>query len=219
MRFRRFLVALALIEASIIGSVVANPQVYDCGEPIALIAERVDISVGENQSAVSGQYSFRMVTDACPYGEGEPITIRVPIIVPGGQSFPALKSSTAVSVRLGRRAFHPSRASVDSPLYDLPSGWKLCSFDFEIPRPAARSVFTIALRYNQPHLPGNISPYYPIHPPEAGAPKSVIRYSVAERGSLVLVSKGETVFEVRSTHISIHPQHHKLILVRVNTKS
>jgi hypothetical protein len=219
MRFRRFLVALALIEATIIGPVVANPQVYYRGEPIALITENVDIAVGENQSAVSGQYSFRMVTDACPHGEGEPITIRVPIIVHGGQSFAALKSSTAVSIRLGRRGFHPSRASVDSPLYDLPSGWKLCSFDFEIPRPAARSVFTIALRYNQPHLPGNISPYYPIHPPEAWAPKSVIRYSVAEPGSLVLVSKGESVFEARRTRISIQPQHHKLILVRVNKKS
>src|SRR4051812_10969731 len=219
MRFCRFLATFALIEASIIGSVVANPQVYDCAGPIALIAESVDIAVGENQSAVSGQYSFRMVADACPYGEGEPITIRVPIIVPGGRSFAALKSSTAVSVRLGRHTFHPSTAAIDSPLYDLPSGWKLCSFDFDIPRPAARSVFTIALRYNQPHLPGNISPYYPIHPPEAWAPKSVIRYSVAEPRSLLLVSKGERVFEVERTRISIQPQHHKLILVRVNKKS
>src|SRR5436309_6617474 len=98
MRFRRLLVALALIEANIITSVVTNPQIYYCSEPIALIAESVDIAVGENQSAVAGQYSFRMVTDACPYGEGEPITIKVPIIVPGGQSFAALKSSSAASV-------------------------------------------------------------------------------------------------------------------------
>jgi hypothetical protein len=216
MRFRRFLVAFALIEVTIVRSVVANPQIYECADPIGLIAESVDIAVGENQSAVSGQYSFRMVTDACPYGEGEPITVSVPIIVHGGRSFAALKSLTAASLQMGRRTFQPSRASLDSPLYDLPSGWKLCYFEFQIPRPPARSVFTIGLRYNQPHLPGNIAPYYPIRPPEQWAPKSVVRYSVAEPGSLVLVSKGERVFEAQRTRIAIQPQHHKLILVRLN---
>jgi hypothetical protein len=212
----RLLFTIALLEASTIGFAVANPIAIDCGEPIALIAESVNIAIHESQSVVSGAYSFRQVSDGCPHQPDDPITIKMPIIVQGPQSFASLKSSTAVSLTIGRRVFHPSRASVDSPLYDLPSGWKLYYLEFEIPRRALRSVFTAAVRYIQPHLPGSVAPYYPIHPPERWAPRSIVRYSVAEPASLALVSKGEMVVEAQRTRISVQPQHHKLILVRVN---
>ena len=212
----RLLVILALLATSPIRSAVANPIAIDCGEPIALIAETVNIAIQKGQSVVSGVYSFRQVSGPCPHQPDDSITVRMPIIVQGPQSFASLKSSTAVSLTIGRRVFHPSRASVDSPLYELPSGWRLYYLEFEIPRRAVRSVFTLAVRYIQPHLPGNVAPYYPIHPPERWAPRSIIRYSVAEPASLALVSKGVTVIETQRTRISVQPQHHKLILVRVN---
>lgn len=211
----RLLFTLALIEAGAIDFAVANPIAIDLGEPISLIAESVDITIHESQSFVSGVYSFRQVKDRL-YLIDEPITIRVPIIVHGSQSFGPLKSSTAGSLTIGRRVFRPIRASADSPLYDLPSGWKLYYLEFEIPRHVVRPAFTIAIGYNQPHLPGKVSPYYPIHPPERWAPRSIVRYSVAEPASLTLVSKGEQVIEVQPTRISVQPQHHKLILVRMN---
>jgi hypothetical protein len=198
------------------GLALANPIVVDVGEPLALIAESVDIAVHENQSVVSGKYTFRRVDNGWPYQPGDSLTIKVPIIVHGPQTLASLKSSTAVSLSFGRQAFPPLRTSVESPLYDLPSGWQLRFVEFEIPHRALRGVFTLAIRYVQPHLPGRLAPYYPIHPPERWAPKSVVRYSVAGRGSLVLFSKGQSVFEAERTRISIQPQHHKLILVRVN---
>jgi|GEM_PF-3841103 len=212
----RLLFTLALLEACTMGFAAANPMVIYCGEPITLIAENVDITVHESQSVVSGTYSFRQVSTDCPYWPDDPITIRMPIIVRGPQSLTSLKSSTAISFTMERRVFHPSGAAVDSPLYDLPSGWKLYYLEFKIPRRPIRSAFTLAIRYIQPHLPGNIVPYYPIHPPERWAPKSIVRYSVAEPASLALVSKGQTIIEAQPTRISVQPQHHKLILVRVN---
>jgi hypothetical protein len=211
----RLLFTIALLEASTIGFAVANPIAIDMGEPISLIAESVDIAIHESQSVVSGTYSFRQVHGIL-VAPDDGILIQVPIIVHGPQNFAALKSSTAASLSIGRRVFHPSRASVGSPLYDLPSGWKLYYLEFEIPRPAVRAVFTIAIRYIQPHLPGNVVPYYPIHPPERWAPRSIVRYSVAGPASLALDSKGENVIEAQPTRISVQPQHHKLILVRVN---
>ncbi len=212
----RLLVILALIGAGTIRSAVANPIAIDCGEPLALIAETVDITVQETKSAVSGVYSFRQVSTGCPQFLDDPITITMPIIVQGPQSFASLKSSTAVSLTIGRRVFHPSGASADSPLHGLPSGWRRYDLEFKIPRPNVRAVFTVAVRYVQPHLPGNVAPYYPIHPPERWAPVSIVRYSVAEPASLSLVSKGEIVIENQRTRLSVQPQHHKLILVRVN---
>lgn len=211
----RLLFTIALLEASTIGFAVANPIAIDLGEPISLIAESVDIAIHESQSIVSGTYSFRQVHGRL-FAPGDGILIHVPIIVHGPQSFASLKSSTAASLSIGRRVFHPSQASVDSPLYDLPSGWKLYYLKFEIPRRAVRSVFTLAIRYIQPHLPGNVVPYYPIHPPERWAQRSIVRYSVAEPASLALDSKGEKIIEAQRTRISVQPQHHKLILVRVN---
>ena len=194
----------------------ANPIVVDVGEPLAMIAESVEITVEENQSVVSGTYSFRRVENGWPYQPGQSITIKVPIIVHGLQSLASFKSSTAVSLAFRRQVFRPSGMSVESPFYDVPSGWKLRYAEFEIPHRALRGVFTVAIRYVQPHLPGRLAPYYPIHPPERWAPSSSVRYSVEKPGSLVLFSKGESVIEVDRTHISIRPQHHKLILVRVN---
>jgi hypothetical protein len=211
----RLLFTIALLGASTIGFAVANPIAIYMGEPLSLIAENVDIAIHESQSVVSGTYSFRQVHGFL-IAPDEGILIHVPIIVYGLQSFASLKSATAGSLSIGRRVFHPSRASVDSPLYDLPSGWKLYYLRFEIPRRAVRDVFTIAIRYIQPHLPGNIVPYYPIHPPERWAPRSIVRYSVAESASLALYSKGEKVIEAQRTRISVQPQHHKLLLVRVN---
>jgi hypothetical protein len=215
MRSALFFALLALIGPTIRWA-AANPIALQCGEPSALIAETVNIAVHKRQSVVTGKYSFRVVDDGCPHFVDESLTIKVPVIVRDRQSLAALKSSTAVTVTFGRRTLHPVSASMDSPLYDLPAGWKLCFFHCEIPRPAFQSVFMIALRYNQPHLPGNLVPYYPIHPPERWAPKSAVRYSLEESGSLSLVSKGERVFEIQPTRLSIQPQHHKLILVRVN---
>jgi hypothetical protein len=194
---------------------VANPTAIESGEPLALIAESVNIAIHENESVVSGEYSFRQVKGLL-YSPDDPITIRVPIIVRGPQSLASLKSSTAVSLALGGRVFHPLRASADSPLYDLPSGWKLYFLVFDLPRRDLRPVFAVAIRYVQPHLPGRIAPYYPIHPPERWAAASIVRFSIAEPGSITLVSKGESVFEVQRTRIAVQPQHHKLILVRVN---
>jgi hypothetical protein len=211
----RLLFTIALLEASTIGFAVANPIAIDLGEPLSLIAESVDIAIHESQSVVSGTYSFRQVQGRL-VAPDEGILIQVPIIVHGPQNFASLKSSTAVSLSIGRRVFHPLRASVASPLYDLPAGWKLYYWEFEIPRPAVRSVFTLAIRYIQPSLPGNIVPYYPIHPPERWASRSIVRYSVAEPASIALDSKGEKVIEARRTRISVQPQHHKLILVRMN---
>lgn len=217
MSLSRLFACLVLLEIGAADFACGNPQIFVCGEPIALIAENVDMAVQKNQSAVSGAYTFRQVHDgyACPQFAGEPMVIRMPVIVSGQQSFGSLKSSTAISLTIGRRTFYPSSASSDS-LYDLPPGWKLCSFKFEIPMEAIGDVFTFAVRYFQAHLPGNIAPYYPIHPPERWAPKSIVRYSVAEPASLTLVSRGETVFEKKRTRISVQPQHHKLILVRLN---
>jgi hypothetical protein len=212
----RALFAIVLLYAAMTGFAGANPIAVDVGEPLALIAESVEIAVEENQSVVSGTYSFRRVENGWPYQPGERITIKVPIIVHGPQSFASLKSSTAVSLSLGRQVFHPLRMSVDSPLYDLPSGWQLRYAEFEIPHRALRGVFTVAIRYVQPHLPGRLAPYYPIHPPERWAGRSFVCYSAAERASLALVSRGQSVIEAGPTHISIQPQHHKLILVRVN---
>jgi hypothetical protein len=211
----RLLFTLALLETSMMGFAAANPIFIDCGEPIALIAESVNIDIPESRSVVSGTYSFRQVSGGCPYQPDDPITIKVPVIVRGPQSFGSLRSSTAGSITMGRRVFHPSRASVES-LYDLPSGWNLYYLEFEMPRPALRPVFTIAVRYIQPHLPGSVAPYYPVRPPERWAPKSIVRYSVAEPAVLALVSKGERIIEAQRTRISVQPQHHKLILVRVN---
>jgi hypothetical protein len=211
----RLLFTIALLEASMIAFAVANPIAIDMGEPISLIAESVDIAIHKSQSVVSGTYSFRKVHGIL-VAPDDGILIQVPIIVHGPQNFASLKSSTAVSLSIGRRVFHPSRASVASPLYDLPSGWRLYHLEFEIPRDPVRSVFTLVVRYIQPHLPGDVAPYYPIHPPERWAQRSIVRYTVAEPASLALVSKGETVIEAQRTRISVQPQHHKLILVRVN---
>jgi hypothetical protein len=208
--------AIALLNAGITGFAIANPIAIDFGEPIALIAESVNIAVHESQSVVSGTYTFRQVENGWPEQPDDRITIKVPIILPGPQSFASLKTSTAVSLRLGRQVFRPVRMSVDSPLYDLPSGWKLRYAEFEIPHRPLRKIFTFGVRYIQPHLPGRLAPYYPIHPPERWAPSSSVRYSVRGSASLVLFSKGERVIEADRTHISIQPQHHKLILVRVN---
>jgi hypothetical protein len=211
----RLLFAIALLEASMIALAGANPIAIDMGEPISLVAESVDIAIHERQSVVSGTYSFRKVHGIL-VAPDEGILIQVPIIVHGPQSFASLQSSTAVSLRIGRRVFHPLRASVASPLYDLPSGWRVYYLEFEIPRDPGRSVFTLAVRYIQPHLPGNVAPYYPIHPPERWAPRSIVRYTVTEPGWLALVSKGDIVIEAQRARISVQPQHHKLILVRVN---
>ena len=211
----RLLFTIALLEASMIGCAVANPIAIDMGEPIALIAESVDIAIHESQSVVSGTYSFRKVHGIL-VAPDDGILIQMPIIVHGPQNFASLKASTAASLSIGRRVFHPSRASVASRLYDLPSGWRLYYLEFEIPRDPVRSVFTLAVRYIQPHLPGNVAPYYPIHPPERWAQRSIVRYSVAEPASLALVSKGAIVIEAQRTRIFVQPQHHKLILVRVN---
>jgi hypothetical protein len=212
----RLLFTFALLEASMTAFAVANPMAIDMGEPIAMIAESVDIAVHASQSVVSGTYSFRKVHGIL-ISPDDGILIQVPIIVHGPQSFASLKASTAVSLSIGRRVFRPSRASVASPLYDLPSGWRLYHMEFEIPRDPVHSVFTLAVRYIQPHLPGNVAPYYPIYPPERWAQRSIVRYTVAEPASLALVSKGEIVIEAQRTRISVQPQHHKLILVRVNT--
>lgn len=216
MRFVRLFVSLVILETGAIRLTWANPIALQCGEPVGLIAEDVRIAVQENQSIVSGSYSFRVVEDGCPRLRDEPDIIEVPVIVPQQRSFASLKASTAVSVALGGQTFRPSRGSVDPPLYDLPSGWRIYYFRFEIPYHPVHSVFTLGVRYVQPHLPGNLAPYYPIHPPERWAPKFVVRYSVADRASLTLFSRGETVAESQPTRISVHPQHHKLILVRVN---
>jgi hypothetical protein len=211
----RLLFTIALFEASMIAFAVGNPIAIDMGEPISLIAESVDIVIHENQSVVSGTYSFRKVHGIL-VAPDDGILIQVPIIVHGPQSFASLKSSTAVSLRIGRRVFHPLRASGAPPLYDLPSGWRVYYLEFEIPRDPVRSVFTLAVRYIQPHLPGNVAPYYPIHPPERWAPRSIVSYTVTGPASLGLVSRGEIVIEAQRTRISVQPQHHKLILVRVN---
>jgi hypothetical protein len=215
MPFVRLFVSLVLIEAGAIRLVWSNPILLQCGEPVALIAEDVQIAVEENQSIVSGSYTFRELDDGCPRIQDMSDTVKIPIIVQNRGSFASFKSLTAVSLTRGGRVFPPARASVDPPLYDLPSGWKLYYFEFDLPRRPVRSVFTLAVRYVQPHLPGNLAPYYPIHPPERWAPKSVVRYSVGAPASLALFSKGETVAETQPTRISVRPQHHKLILVRV----
>lgn len=216
MKLVRLLVSLALLEAGAGRFALANPILLQCGEPVGLIAEDVQIAVEENQSIVSGSYAFRELDDGCPRLKDMSDTVKIPIIVQNRGNLASLKTSTAVSLTLGGRVFRPARASVDPPLYDLPSGWRLYYFEFDLPRRPVRSVFTLTVRYVQPHLPGNLAPYYPIHPPERWAPKSVVRYSVVDPASLTLFSKGETVDETQPTHISVHPQHHKLILVRVN---
>lgn len=215
MPFVRLFVSLVLLEAGAIRLAWANPILLQCGEPVALIAEDVQIAVEENQSIVSGSYTFRELDDNCPRLKDMSDTVKIPIIVQNRGNLASLKTSTAVSLTLGGRVFRPARVSVDPPLYDLPSGWRLYYFEFDLPRRPVRSVFAFAVRYVQPHLPGNLAPYYPIHPPERWAPKSVVRYSVAEPASLALFSKGETVGETQPTRISVHPQHHELILVRV----
>jgi hypothetical protein len=127
------LVILASLATSTIRPAVANPIAIDLGEPISLIAESVDIAIHENQSVVSGTYSFRKAQGQL-FAPDDGILIYVPIIVHGPQSFASLKLSTAVSLTIGRRVLHPSRASVASPPYGLPSGWKLYNLVFEIPR-------------------------------------------------------------------------------------
>jgi hypothetical protein len=212
----RLLFTLALLEACAVGSAVANPIAIDSiPNSISLIAESVDIATHESWSVVSGTYAFLLRKGDFPFVDDQ-IVIKVPIILRGPQSFGSLKSSTATSLTIGRRAFHPVRASVDSQLPDLPSGWKLYYLEFEIPLRALRPVFNVAIRYNQPHLPGSISPYYPIHPPDRSGSKSIVRFLAAEPASLTLVSKGNRVIESQRTRIAVEPEHHKLILVRVN---
>ena len=212
----RALFAIVLLHAGMTGFAGANPVVVEVGEPLAMIAESVEIAVGESQSVVSGTYSFRRVDNGWPYQPGDSLTIKVPIIVHGAQNLASFKSSTSVSLAFKGQVFRPSAMSADSTLYDLPSGWQLRSAEFEIPHRALRGVFTVAIRYVQPHLPGRLAPYYPIHPPERWAGKSFVRYSAAGRASLTLFSRGQSVIESGPSRISIQPQHHKLILVRVN---
>jgi hypothetical protein len=212
----RLLFTLALLETCAVGVAVGNPiAIYSVPNSISLIAEEVDIATHENQSVVSGTYGFLLRKGDFPFVDDQ-IIIKVPIILHEPQSFGSLKSSTAASLAIGRRVFHPSNASVDSQLRDLPSGWKLYYLEFEIPLRALRPVFNVAIRYHQPHLPGSISPYYPIHPPDRSGSKSIVRYLAAEPASLTLVSKGDRVIEAQRTRIAVEPEHHKLILVRVN---
>jgi hypothetical protein len=207
----RLFLALA-IGISMIGFAGANPIAIDSTRrPISLVGETVDIAVGGTQSIVSGNYSFRQGKDEFPGERPDHVIIELPVIVHGQQSFDALKSSVAASVRIGNRVFHPTGSSAGSPLRGLPADWKMCFVEFEIPLRAVRPEFTAVIRYTQPHLPGGVSAYYPIEPPASSA---VVRYTPAQSVSLKLVSKRVKAVEAESSRITVQPEHNKLILVR-----
>ncbi len=213
----RIFLTLAAIGISMIGFAGANPIAIDSTRrTISLVAETVDIAVQSTHSVVSGTYSFRQGKDEYAFlGEkADHITIEVPIIVHGEQSFGSLKSSTAATVTVGKRVFRPTGSSGGGPLRGLPADWRLAFLEFEIPLRAVRSEFTAAIRYTQPHLPGGVSAYYPIRPPEAPTSQSIVRYTAAEPTSLALVSKRLKVVETQPGRIAIQPEHNKLILVR-----
>jgi len=210
----RALITFVILEASMIGFAGANPIAIDSTRrPISLVAETVDIAVHATQSVVSGAYTFRQGEDEVPGERPDHVIIELPVIVHGQQNFDALKSSVAASVRIGKRVFHPSGSSAGSPLRGLPSDWKMCFLEFEIPLRAVRPEFTAAIRYTQSHLPGGVSAYYPIEPPVS---RAVVRYTSAQSISLKLISKRVKVVESQPTQIAIQPEHNKLILVRAN---
>src|ERR1043166_1315755 len=101
----RTFLTLAVIGIGMIGFAGANPIAIDSTRrTISLVGERVEVAVQPTHSVVSGTYSFRQGKDEYAFlGEkADHITIEIPIIVHGEQSFGSLKSSTAATVSIGK---------------------------------------------------------------------------------------------------------------------
>jgi hypothetical protein len=209
----RFVLAIACA-IFVIRAADANPIVYDPSHPSSLVSERVNISLKEKGSDVSGKFTFRQSKDVADVNSGDSVAIEVPFFAPWPRGLVSLKSSAVASVKIDERVFYPSSVSAGEVLRGLPENWRMFALEFEVPRNALTPEFVAWIHYRQQYLPGNISAYYPVEPSASARSKSLVRFVAHDGLTLELVSNAKQVVERSSTRFVIKPENRRLILIR-----
>jgi hypothetical protein len=211
-------VAATAFAAFTIHAAVANPIVYDPTVATSLSAELVNITVRKASSDISGKFTFRQSEEVRADDSTASIVIEVPFFAPWPQGMLSLTSSARASVKIGGQFFHPSSVSVGPEIRGLTEGWRMYLLEVEIPRRIVQREFSVRIQYRQRHLPGNISPYYPVHPPAATNSKSLVQFIAGDRVTLNLVSNARRVVQKLSNLIAVVPEDKSLILVTAQSR-
>jgi hypothetical protein len=208
------LIVISAIQSS------ANPIAIDGQRrPITMIAEKVDVSVGKDQSIVSGVYTFRQEKDDWPDEKDTHVLIYVPVILPSKGDAAYDKRYKAPVVTLNgesiERHIRNDISLEDDPTGrpdGLPKGWYLYGYEYEIPLKTLKRIFSINIKYSQLHFPGDVAGYVPIQPPKQHDLAKITFH--ADRGHVLKPYAARFFFQPSYPTIDVFPEHYKLIRVK-----
>lgn len=204
----------------------ANPLAIDrAARPIRMVAEDVQVEVGEGLSRVKGSYVFQQGEDDWPAVRDTHVVIYVPVLLPADDRTYEENHGTPVVTAGGRRisTFIRNDLSTGNEPREvpLPKGWRMQIFECEVPLAGLggnigspegdRGNFEVEVEYVQPHFAGNTSAYVPLAPPDKGG---TIRFVAAPGRTLKPVGVLSGLAPARA-EITVRPRDRKLIRVRV----
>ena len=216
------------------GTVVSGTPADWIPSPVVVVAENVNVSVGESASLVVGRYWYQYVAKLDDKVSPR-IAIYYAIFVPSGTtSAKDLIETSAVKLMLGEKVFYPETARLltdeeTGPLQAAPKDASVAWFIFQIPRELAKLRFDVLISHFQPHSlydHKTITAYLPWLPELEAQRRDleifdkdlVITFEALPDVKLQLESVNSKVETKTATQIVVHPLHWENIAVAVGKK-
>lgn len=203
--------------------------------PITVVAENVNVRVGEKMALVVGRYWYQYVRRFDDGSSG-----RVPIyyaaFVPDSVTdYKDLLEVSQVKLMLGEREFRPESARLltdeeTGPVATLPHGTAIAWFIFQIPRELAELRFDVVISHFQPHYlyeGKTVAAFYPWLPNldplrqelELLDKNFTVTFDALPGVSMEKLTTNDHVVQATAQHLEVHPLHQEIIAVNVVTTS
>ena len=224
------LIAFLIVVA---GSVLLQAEpiaIVAAGGPLAVVAARVEVSVGKEMSMVSSKYFYQYVEKDDPDHQAH-LLLSYPMYVEKGlKNLDDIVSASAIRLQVGEQAIDPREAEFVATDFlsgfPVPEDAQIAVLTFDIPRSVARLRFPVTVTHLQPnyHYKGAlIAAFTPWLPKMIRVPNGYSledhEWEVSLRAlsgvTLRKVALPGKVLQESSTELAVVPDHGKTLAAEI----